>query len=125
MNRSQAKRCPRCGQVKPPDLFYRRRGRRLSPYCQPYTRAASRLAPQRRRQDLATAETWPRPSGSDWSTGPASAATAPWATRTRVVVRREPAVHRRRPHAARGTGRRPRRRHSCGPVPGAGSRPGL
>jgi hypothetical protein len=51
------KRCPRCGQVKPADQFYRRRGgRRLSPYCQPCTRAAARLARQRRPQDPAAAE---------------------------------------------------------------------
>jgi hypothetical protein len=51
------KRCPRCGQVKPADAFYRRRhGRRLSPYCQPCTRAAARQARQRRRQDPAAAE---------------------------------------------------------------------
>ena len=57
MSRPTAKRCPRCGQVKAADQFYwHRRGRRLSPYCQPCTRAASRLARQRRRQDLAAAE---------------------------------------------------------------------
>jgi hypothetical protein len=57
MSRPKAKRCPRCGQVKPADRFYRRRGgRRLSPYCQPCTRTGSRLARQRRRQNLATAE---------------------------------------------------------------------
>ena len=57
MSRPKAKRCPRCGQVKPADQFYRRRrGRRLSPYCQPCTRAASRLARQRRRQDPAAVE---------------------------------------------------------------------
>jgi hypothetical protein len=57
MSRPKAKRCPRCGQVKPAGQFYgRRRGRRLSPCCQPCTRAASRLARQWRRQDLATAE---------------------------------------------------------------------
>jgi hypothetical protein len=51
------KRCPRCGQVKAADEFYRRRGgRRLSPYCQPCTRAGARLAHRRRRQDPATAE---------------------------------------------------------------------
>ena len=51
------KRCPRCGQVKPADQFYRRRhGRRLSPYCQPCTRAAARQARTRRRQDPASAE---------------------------------------------------------------------
>jgi hypothetical protein len=49
-----AKRCPRCGQVKPADQFYgRRRGRRLSSYCQPCTRAASREGRRRRRQDPA------------------------------------------------------------------------
>jgi hypothetical protein len=52
-----AKRCPRCSQVKPVDQFYRRRrGRRLSPYCQPCTRAATREARRRRRQDPAAAE---------------------------------------------------------------------
>jgi len=52
-----AKRCPRCGQVKPASQFYRRRGgRRLSPYCQPCTRAASREAQIRRREDSAAAE---------------------------------------------------------------------
>jgi hypothetical protein len=57
MSRPKAKRCPRCGQVKPAGQFFRRRrGRRLSPYCQPCTRAASRLARQRRRQAPAAAE---------------------------------------------------------------------
>jgi hypothetical protein len=57
MSRPKAKRCPRCGQVKPADQFYRRRGgRRLSPYCQPCTRAASREVRTRRRQDLAAVE---------------------------------------------------------------------
>jgi hypothetical protein len=57
MSRPKARRCPRCGQVKPAGQFYRRRhGRRLSPYCQPCTRAASRLTRQRRRQDPAAAE---------------------------------------------------------------------
>jgi hypothetical protein len=51
------KRCPHCGQVKAAAQFYRRRGgRRLSPYCQPCTRATSRQARNRRRQDLASAE---------------------------------------------------------------------
>jgi hypothetical protein len=51
------KRCPRCGQLKAPHEFYRRRGgRRLSPYCQPCTRAASREAGKQRRQDPASAE---------------------------------------------------------------------
>jgi hypothetical protein len=49
------KRCPRCGQVKAAEAFYRRRrgGRRLSPYCQPCSRAASREARTQRRQDPA------------------------------------------------------------------------
>ena len=51
------KRCPRCGQLKSAAEFYRRRrGRRLSSYCQPCTRAASREDRRRRRQDPATAE---------------------------------------------------------------------
>jgi transposase-like protein len=51
------KRCPRCGQLKAPHEFYRRRGgRRLSPYCQPCTQAASREAHSRRRQDPAAAD---------------------------------------------------------------------
>ena len=54
MSRPKAKRCPRCSQVKPTGQF--RHGRRLSPSCQPCTRATSRQARQRRRQDLATAE---------------------------------------------------------------------
>jgi hypothetical protein len=50
------KRCPRCGQVKATTQFYRRRGgRRLSPYCQPCSRAASQQARRRRRQDPAEA----------------------------------------------------------------------
>jgi hypothetical protein len=49
------KRCPRCGQLKAAEEFYRRRGgRRLSPYCQPCSRAASREMRRRRRQDPAT-----------------------------------------------------------------------
>jgi hypothetical protein len=57
MSLPKAKRCPRCGQVKPAGQFYRRRhGRRLSPYCQPCTRTAARESPNRRRQDQATAE---------------------------------------------------------------------
>jgi hypothetical protein len=50
------RRCPRCGEVKPAEEFYRRRhGRRLSPYCQPCSRAAAREARNRRRQDPAAA----------------------------------------------------------------------
>jgi hypothetical protein len=50
------KRCPRCGQLKSTEEFYRRRGRRLSSYCQPCTRAASWEARRRRRQDPAAAD---------------------------------------------------------------------
>jgi hypothetical protein len=57
MSATRDKRCPRCGQVKPADQFYRRRrSLRLSPYCKPCTRAASRQARSRRRQDPAAAE---------------------------------------------------------------------
>jgi hypothetical protein len=50
------KRCPRCGQVKAAEAFYRRRhGRRLSAYCQPCTRAASHEGRCRQRQNPATA----------------------------------------------------------------------
>jgi hypothetical protein len=57
MSRPKAKRCPRWGQVKPAGEFYRRcHGQWLSPYCQPCSRATSRLARQRRRQDLAAAQ---------------------------------------------------------------------
>jgi hypothetical protein len=52
-----AKRCPRCGQLKSAAEFYRRRHRRrLSSYCQSCTRATSRVAQSRRRQDPAAAE---------------------------------------------------------------------
>ena len=50
-----SKRCPHCGLVKAAEAFYRRRGRQLSSYCQACTRAASREARRRRRQDPATA----------------------------------------------------------------------
>jgi recombinational DNA repair protein (RecF pathway) len=49
------KRCPRCGKVKAAEAFYRRRGRRVSSYCQPCTRAASQEGRRRRRHDPATA----------------------------------------------------------------------
>ena len=50
------RRCPRCGQVKAADQFYRRRvGRRLSAYCRPCTRAASRESRRRHRQDPGSA----------------------------------------------------------------------
>jgi NAD-dependent SIR2 family protein deacetylase len=50
------KRCPRCGQVKPADQFYRRQRTRLSSYCRSCQRAAARLARSRRRQDPTAAE---------------------------------------------------------------------
>ena len=50
------KRCPRCGEVKAAEEFYRRPSRRLSPYCQPCTRAAARETHGRRRQDPAAVE---------------------------------------------------------------------
>jgi hypothetical protein len=56
MSRPKAKRCPRCGRVRPAGEFYRRRRGRLSSYCRSCQRAAARLARQRRCQDLATAE---------------------------------------------------------------------
>jgi recombinational DNA repair protein (RecF pathway) len=56
MTAPKLKRCPRCGQVKAADQFYRRRGRRLSPYCQPCTRATARETQTRRRQDPAAVE---------------------------------------------------------------------
>jgi hypothetical protein len=57
MTAPKAKRCPRCSQVKPASQFYRRRrSLRLSPYCQPCTRAAAREARTRRRQNPASAE---------------------------------------------------------------------
>jgi hypothetical protein len=53
----KGKRCPRCGQVKPASAFYRRhRTLRLSPYCKPCQRAASREARNRRRRDPASVE---------------------------------------------------------------------
>ncbi len=57
MSLPKAKRCPRCGQVKPAGQFYqRRRSLRLSPYCQPCIRAAARELRNLRRQDPAAAE---------------------------------------------------------------------
>jgi hypothetical protein len=54
---SAVRRCPRCGQLKSAEEFYRRRrGRGLSSYCQPCTRAAASESRSRRRQDPAVAE---------------------------------------------------------------------
>jgi hypothetical protein len=55
MSAPRAKRCPRCGQVKPASAFYRRhRTLRLSPYCKPCQRATARENRNRRRQDPAS-----------------------------------------------------------------------
>jgi hypothetical protein len=51
-----AKRCPRCGQIRPADQFYRRRRARLSSYCRSCQQVAARAARRRRRQDAATVE---------------------------------------------------------------------
>ena len=51
-----AKRCPRCGKVKPASAFYRRQRTRLSSYCRSCQQAAARLARNRRRQDPAAAD---------------------------------------------------------------------
>jgi hypothetical protein len=50
------KRCPRCGQVKPADQFYRRQQTRLSAYCRSCQRAAARAARRRRGQDQAAVD---------------------------------------------------------------------
>jgi hypothetical protein len=55
MTTPKSKRCPRCGQVKPASAFYHRhRTQRLSPYCKPCQRAASREHRSRRRRDPAS-----------------------------------------------------------------------
>jgi hypothetical protein len=51
-----AKRCPRCGRVRPAREFYRRQRTRLSSYCKSCQQAAARLARDRRRQDPAAVE---------------------------------------------------------------------
>jgi hypothetical protein len=51
-----AKRCPRCGKVKPADQFYRRRRTRLSSYCRSCQLVVARAAHRRHRQDPAAAE---------------------------------------------------------------------
>jgi hypothetical protein len=51
-----AKRCPRCGRLRPAREFYRRRSGRLSSYCRSCQQAAARLARNRRRQDPAAVE---------------------------------------------------------------------
>ncbi len=57
MTAPKGKRCPRCGQVKPASAFYRRhRTMRLSLYCKPCQRAASRENQRRRRRDPASVQ---------------------------------------------------------------------
>jgi uncharacterized membrane protein YccC len=51
-----AKRCPRCGRVRPAREFYRRQRTRLSSYCKSCQQAAARLARDRRRQDPAAVQ---------------------------------------------------------------------
>jgi NAD-dependent SIR2 family protein deacetylase len=53
---TSVKRCPRCGQVKPAEAFYRRQRTRLSSYCRSCQQATVRAARHRRRQDLAAVE---------------------------------------------------------------------
>jgi hypothetical protein len=50
------KRCPRCGQVKPADQFYRRQRAWLSSYCRSCQRTAARATRRRRRQDPAAVD---------------------------------------------------------------------
>ena len=50
------KRCPRCGQVKPADQFYRRQRTRLSSYCRACQLTAARATRRRRRQDQAAVD---------------------------------------------------------------------
>ena len=52
---SAGKRCPRCGQLRAADQFYRRRSGRLSSYCRSCQQASVRAARRRRRQDPAAA----------------------------------------------------------------------
>ena len=53
---TSVKRCPRCGQVKPADQFYRRQRTRLSSYCRSCQQAAVRRTRDRRRQDPAAVD---------------------------------------------------------------------
>jgi hypothetical protein len=50
------KRCPRCGQVKPAEAFYRRQRTRLSSFCRSCQQATVGAARRRRRQDPAAVE---------------------------------------------------------------------
>jgi transcription elongation factor Elf1 len=50
------KRCPRCGQAKPVEAFYRRQRTRLSSYCRSCQQATVRAARGRRHQDPAAVD---------------------------------------------------------------------
>ena len=50
------KHCPRCGQVKPVEAFYRRQRTRLSSYCRSCQHATVRAARRWRRQDPAAVD---------------------------------------------------------------------
>jgi recombinational DNA repair protein (RecF pathway) len=50
----EVRRCPCCGQVKPPSGFYRRRPGGPSGYCRLCQREVSRTARRRRMQDPAS-----------------------------------------------------------------------
>jgi transcription elongation factor Elf1 len=50
------KRCPRCGQVKPVEAFYRRQRTRLSSYCRSCQQATVRAARRQGRQDPAAVD---------------------------------------------------------------------
>jgi hypothetical protein len=51
--KASGKRCPRCGKVRSPQAFYRRRNGGLSGYCRSCQRAVSRAARERRYEDPA------------------------------------------------------------------------
>jgi hypothetical protein len=53
---TSVKRCPRCGQIKPAEAFYRRHRTRLSSCCRPCQQATVRAARRRRRHDPAAVE---------------------------------------------------------------------
>ena len=48
IQRAAAKRCPACASTQPVENFYTTRRGRLSGYCKPCQRAASRLSDRRR-----------------------------------------------------------------------------
>ena len=75
------KRRPRCGQVKPAEAFYWRQRTRLSSYCRACQRAAAWAAGRRLPPGPGRRRSKPQAS-----TGPVSAATAPWAATIPAVV---------------------------------------